>query len=101
MYGNYNNHNTFLVNKKSTNFIFMTTLIIKSNSEEKTHLLLQFAEELGLSATTQDFRELNAGDMVKGIGRRATDEELMDYLSKDKGNPISLQTAFSKYLDQK
>lgn len=79
----------------------MTTLIIKSNSEEKTHLLLQFAEELGLSATTQDFRELNAGDMVKGIGRRATDEELMDYLSKDKGNPISLQTAFSKYLDQK
>jgi hypothetical protein len=87
--GNYNNCNAFLVNKKSANFIFMTTLIIKSNSEEKTHLLLQFAEELGLSATTQNFRELTAGDMVKGIGRKATDEELLDYLLKDKGEPVN------------
>ena len=79
----------------------MTTLIIKSNSEEKTHLLLQFAEELGLSATTQNFRELTTEDMVKGIGRKATDEELIEYLSKDGGTPISLETAFAKYLDQK
>ncbi len=79
----------------------MTTLIIKSNSEEKTHLLLQFAEELGLSATTQNFRELTTQDMVKGIGRKATDEELMDYLSKDSGEPISLEKAFAKYLDKK
>jgi len=64
-------------------------------------LLLQFANELGLSATTQNFRELTNGDMVKGIGRKATDEELMDYLSKDKDEPVSLQTAFAKYLDQK
>ena len=79
----------------------MTTLIIKSNSEEKTHLLLQFAEELGLSATTQDFRELTDKDMINGIGRKATDEELINYLSKDPGEPISLEKAFSKYLDKK
>jgi hypothetical protein len=79
----------------------MTTLIIKSNSEEKTHLLLQFAEELGLSATTQDFRELTDKDMINGIGRKATDEELINYLSKDPGEPISLEIAFAKYLNQK
>ena len=79
----------------------MTTLIIKSNSEEKTHLLLQFAEELGLSATTQDFRELTDKDMINGIGRKATDEELINYLSKDPGEPISLENAFAKYLNQK
>jgi hypothetical protein len=53
-------------------------------------LLLQFAEELGLIATTQNFRELGAGDMVKGIERKATDEELIHYLLKDPGEPISL-----------
>jgi hypothetical protein len=80
----------------------MTTLIIKSNSEEKTHLLLQFAEELGLSATAQNFQELNIDSMVKGIGRKATDEELMDYLSKETdATPISLEKAFAKYLNQK
>ena len=80
----------------------MTTLIIKSNSAEKTHLLLQFAEELGLSATAQNFQELNIDSMVKGIGRKATDEELMDYLSKETdATPISLEKAFAKYLNQK
>jgi hypothetical protein len=80
----------------------MTTLIIKSNSEEKTHLLLQFAEDLGLSATAQNFQELNIDSMVKGIGRKATDEELMDYLSKETDDtPISLEKAFAKYLNQK
>ena len=79
----------------------MTTLIIKSNSEEKTHLLLQFAEELGLSATAQDFQELGIEAMVKGIGRQATDEELLDYLLKDNdGASISLETAFAKYLNK-
>jgi hypothetical protein len=80
----------------------MTTLIIKSNSEEKTHLLLQFAEELGLSVTAQNFQELNIDSMVKGIGRKATDEELMDYLSKETdAATISLENAFAKYLNQK
>ena len=46
-------------------------------------------------------RELSTEDMVKGIGRKATDEELIEYLSKDGGTPISLETAFAKYLDQK
>ncbi len=44
---------------------------------------MQLAEELGLSASTKNFEELNVTSMVKGIGRKATDEELNDYLSKD------------------
>jgi hypothetical protein len=80
----------------------MTTLIIKSNSEKKTQLLIQLAEELGLSAKTQNFVELDLNAMVKGIGRKATDEELIDYLTRETDeSPISLETAFSKYLDQK
>ncbi len=81
----------------------MTTVIIKSNSEKKTQLLMQLAEALGLSAQTQNFVELDLNAMVKGIGRKATDEELIDYLTKEtQSSPISLETAFSKYLlDQK
>jgi hypothetical protein len=80
----------------------MTTLIIKSDSDKKTHLLMQLAEELGLSAKANDFEELDINSMVRGIGRKATDEELIDYLSKGSDTePISLETAFSKYLDKK
>lgn len=80
----------------------MTTLIIKSNSEKKTKLLLQLAEELGLFAKAQDFEELDVNSMVTGIGRKATDEELVDYLSRETDAvPISLEEAFSKYINQK
>lgn len=69
----------------------MTTVIIKSNSEKKTQLLIQLAEELGLFAQTQDFAELDINAMVKGIGRKATDEELVDYLTKEiDASPIGL-----------
>ena len=62
---------------------------------------MQLAEELGLSAEAQDFEELDVTAMVKGIGRKATDEELINYLTKDAGEePISLETAFSKYSDK-
>ncbi|HEY5326379.1 MAG TPA: hypothetical protein VIJ27_05220 [Mucilaginibacter sp.] len=80
----------------------MTTLIIKSDSDKKTRLLLQLAEELGLSAKANDFQELNVTSMVKGIGRKATDEELIDYLSKGiDAEPVSLEKAFSKYSNKK
>jgi hypothetical protein len=78
----------------------MTTLIIKSDSEKKTRLLIQLAEELGLSASANDFEELNINAMVKGIGRKATDEELVDYLSKNPGTPVNIEEAFSKYLNK-
>jgi hypothetical protein len=80
----------------------MTTLIIKSDSDKKTKLLKKFAEELGLEAQTQEIRELDSRDMATGIGRKATDEELINYLLKDKdAAKVSLEEAFSKYLDQK
>ena len=80
----------------------MTTLIIKSDSDKKTHLLMQLAEELGLSVKANDFEELNLTSMVKGIGRKATDEELIDYLSKGiDAEPIRLEKAFSKYSNKK
>ena len=79
----------------------MTTLIIKSDSEKKTRLLIQLAEELGLSASAKDLEELDANAMARGIGRKATDEELINYLSKhNDAEPISLENAFSKYLNK-
>jgi hypothetical protein len=80
----------------------MTTLIIKSDSDKKTNLLKKFAEELGLAAQMQEFKELEPKDMIIGIGRKASDEELINYLLKDKdAAAISLEEAFSKYLNQK
>jgi len=75
----------------------MTTLTIKSDSDKKTRLLIELAEELGLSASAKDFEELDMNAMVKGIGRRATDEELIDYLSKDNdAEPLEIEEAFLK-----
>ena len=80
----------------------MTTLIIKSSSDKKTRLIVQLAEELGLSIRTSQFEELDINAMVKGIGRKATDEELVDYLSKDSdAEPINIDEAFSKYANKK
>lgn len=80
----------------------MTTLIIKSDSDKKTNLLIKFAEELGLETTTQDFKELDIHAMVSGIGRKATDAELIEYLNRETDlAPIDLETAFSKYLSTK
>jgi len=40
--------------------------------------------------------------MVTGIGRRATDEELIDYLSKETDvQPLDLDNAFAKYTTGK
>jgi hypothetical protein len=73
----------------------MTTLIIKSNSSKKTNLIMELAKELGLSVSAGEFEELNTNAMVTGIGRKATDEELIDYLSKDNGGePIDIEVAF-------
>jgi hypothetical protein len=52
-----------------------------------------------LTVNANEFHELGINAMVKGIGRKATDEELIDYLSKDAGTPISLEIAFARYLD--
>jgi hypothetical protein len=76
----------------------MTTVIIQSNSEKKTRLLIQLAEELGLSAQTQEIKDLNTIDVARGIGRKAADEELINYLNKDiDEEAIPLDKAFSKY----
>ena len=80
----------------------MTTLIIKSSSDKKTRLIVQLAEELGLSIRTSQFEELDINAMVKGIGRKTTDEELVDYLSKDSdAESINIDEAFSKYENKK
>ena len=80
----------------------MTTLIIKSNSSRKTNLIMELAKELGLSVSAGEFEELNTNAMITGIGRKATDEELIDYLSKDNGEePVDIEVAFSKYSSGK
>ncbi|PWK80573.1 hypothetical protein LX99_01042 [Mucilaginibacter oryzae] len=76
----------------------MTTVIIKFDSDKKTLLLMQLAEELGLSVKTQEFVELDALAMARGIGSKATDEELINYLNKDIDEEgIPLEQAFAKY----
>jgi len=63
---------------------------------------MQLAEELGLSVKAGNFEELDLAAMVKGIGRKATDEELMDYLSKNNdAKSLNLEAAFSKYSNKK
>jgi len=50
------------------------------------------------SKETSGLYNLNAEAMVKGIGRKATDEELMEYLQSDADKPpINLNDAFAKY----
>jgi hypothetical protein len=45
-------------------------------------------------------KKLCLEDMITGIGRKATDEELLDYLLKEINViPIGLESAFAKYLD--
>ena len=49
------------------------------------------------SSATNEFRKLSAADMVNGIGRKATNEKLIDYLSNGQGDdPIDIEIAFSK-----
>lgn len=76
----------------------MTTLIIKSDSDEKTNSILKIAEELGLLVKQDQFEELTIDAIAKGIGRKATDQELTDYLSKAVGDEtIDIEQAFAKY----
>ncbi|MET3978944.1 hypothetical protein ABIB62_001513 [Mucilaginibacter sp. UYP25] len=80
----------------------MTTVIIQSNSDKKTTLLMQLAEELGLHAETSEIKELSEADMVTGIGRNATDAELEIYLNKGLNEePIDLNTVLSNYINRK
>ncbi|WP_431199046.1 hypothetical protein ACRQ5D_02630 [Mucilaginibacter sp. P25] len=59
---------------------------------------MQLAEELGLSAQTQEVKDLDTIDVARGIGRKATNEELINYLNKDLDEEaIPLDKAFSKY----
>lgn len=78
----------------------MATLIINSDSESKLDLLLKLAEELGLSAEKQEVRQLATHDIAFGIGRKATNEEMDQYLAKGKdAKYIDLDEAFSKYSE--
>jgi len=43
---------------------------------------VQLAEELGLTVEAKEMTELSVDAMVKGIGRKATDDELVAYLNK-------------------
>ncbi len=59
-------------------------------------------EKLDISGMGSPQKELCVDDMVHGIGRKATDDELIEYLNKgidDEG--IDLETAFAKYSTKK
>jgi hypothetical protein len=71
----------------------MATLITKSNSQEYTNSVID-AEKYGFTA-------LSIEAVSRGIGRKATDQELIYYLSEDAGPFIGIEEAFEKYLNQK
>jgi hypothetical protein len=78
----------------------MTIVTIESDSEEHTQLLLKYAEGLGLPAKTDGHRVLTAADMVSGIGRKATDAELTEYLLKSEDSEsIDISDVFAKYKE--
>lgn len=81
----------------------MTTVIIKSDSETKTDLLIKLAKELGLEAEMQpDFIELDANALAFGIGRPATSAEWEHYFEKHKDDKaIDWEDAFPEYSDEK
>ena len=77
----------------------MALLTIETGSEEGTDLLLQFAAEHGFKVKPEPHRVLTAADMVTGIGRKATDAELLEYMLKGENEqPIDFSVAFAKYL---
>ena len=80
----------------------MTTVTIQSDPDKKTLLLVQLAEELGLTVESKHVAELDTAATAIGIGRKATDEELITYFEKRKNDdPIDIALAFSKYSDSK
>jgi len=55
-------------------------------------------EQSDIPTVTNDFECLDINALVKGIGRKATDNELINYLSKGvHAELIQLENAFSKY----
>lgn len=53
-----------------------------------------------ISVIKSNFEELDINAMVSGIGRKASEEELISYLMKDINDmPIGLEEAFSKYFE--
>ena len=76
----------------------MTIVTIESDSDQKTALLLRYAEELGLPVKTDEHRVLTAKDVALGFGRKATDAELAEYLSKSEhSEKVDIDTVFSRY----
>ncbi len=73
----------------------MTTLTIRSDSERKTLLLIQLAEELGLPVITQ-----NANVDIKRTDGKIADAELINYFTKESSTEtVFLDETFSRYID--
>ena len=59
---------------------------------------LEELKEPASSTKANEFKELGVAAMVRGIGRKVTDEEMLDYLLKDQHTEqIDVEVAFSKY----
>lgn len=70
----------------------------KQSEPVRKQSVTRSVEERLLSAETNVLIELDAVAMARGIGRKATDEELINYLNKDiDEDGIPLEQAFSKY----
>lgn len=80
------------------NLVMMTIITIESDSDQKIQQILHFAEELGLTAKTDEHRVLTVKDVALGFGRKATDAELMEYLLKGENEEaIDIEAVFKKF----
>jgi hypothetical protein len=92
---------SFFVFRFGFNYLYdITVITIETDSEQKAELLLKYAGELGLTAKIDEHRVLTDEDMVFGIGRKVTSEELIEYMTLDYDEePIDISVAFAKYKD--
>jgi len=78
----------------------MTVITIQSDSEETTAIFMKIAEERGVPAKTDEHRILTTEDVALGIGRKATQAEMLEYLLKNQDSEyIDIDTVFERFKD--
>ena len=63
----------------------MKTLAVTVANKKQEVLFLHLADELGIEITEARFKPLTTKNVVLGIGRKFTDEELNEYLERTSG----------------
>ncbi len=78
----------------------MTVITIESDSDETTAIFMKIAEERGVPVKTDEHRVLTTRDLALGIGKKATQAELLEYLLNNQSNErIDINKVFERFND--